>query len=479
MATGGARHHPGAFRFRPRFAAGVALALLLACGCSDPEEKLPPRRASAEAGRKATVETPPPRSLPAEVPPRPAFAQAGASDGEKLQARLRDECFDVAETLLSEAPGDPAGWTLLGTVHRFYGDDDGALALWNRALSFDAGWPDALRQLGDAAFERGDVATAESRYREALDADPESLVILDSLVETLLAKADTRAAEDLLQDYLDDHPRATEGWCLLGRTRLVAGDAVAARDAFERAIEVEPTSRDATQGMAEAIQNIGRAEPLPVSLELVHRLRDRRDAAHPVRPLEALDGVGPAPWAATVNYWAAVAHARLGDGTRAAIAWRRAIELDPDDHHSREALATLYEQTGRTREAMGVRQAWCDRSPESPAAWFGIGRLALTLGLPEEAATALERVVALAPERPEGHALLARAQATLDPAAALEAARRAVDLDPTVPHLILLGDTLLRGGEDDAAAAAYERALTLDENDERARAGLDRARPSP
>lgn len=478
VSTRGGRHHAGAIAFGPRFGAGFALGLLITCGCSDPEEKLPPRRASAEAGSRDTVDTPPARSLPAEVPPRPTFPPSGASDGEKLQARLRDECFDVAESLLKESPGDPAGWTLLGTVHRFYGDDHGAATLWNHALTIDAGWPDALRQLGDAAFERGDHATAETRYREALDADPGSLVILDSLVETLLSKSDTSAAEDLLEGYLADHPRVPEGWCLLGKTRLVVGDAVAARAAFEQAIEVEPTSRDAVHGLAEAIQNIGRAEPLPVSLELVHRLRDRRDAAHPVRPLEALDGVGPAPWTATVNYWAALAHARLGDVTRAAIGWRRAIELDPDDHQSRESLATLYEQTGRTREAMSVRQAWCDRSPESPAAWFGIGRLALTLGLQEEAASALEHVVALAPERAEGHALLARAQATLDPAAALEAARRAVDLDPTAPHLTLLGDTLLRGGEDDEAAAAYERALALDAEDDRARAGLDRARRS-
>lgn len=478
MATSGGRHHAGAIGFGPRFGARFALSLVLACGCSDPEEKLPPRRAAVEAGAEATADTPPPSSLPAGTPARPAFPPSGAGDGEKLQARLRDECFDVAETLLRESPGDPAGWTLLGTVHRFYGDDEGAATLWSHALTIDAGWADALRQLGDAALERGDHATAETRYRAALDADPESLVILDSLVETLLSRADTSAAEALLEDYLVDHPRVTEGWCLLGRTHLVAGDAVAARAAFERALDVEPTSRDAVHGVAEAIQNIGRTEPLPVSLELVHRLRDRRDSAHPVRPLEALDGVGPAPWAATVNYWAAVAHARLGDLTRAAIGWRRAIELDPDDHHSREALATLYEQTGRTREAMSVRQAWCDRSPESPAAWFGIGRLALALGLPEEAATALGHVVALAPERSEGHALLARAQATLDPAAALEAARRAVDLDPTAPHLTLLGDTLLRGGADDEAAAAYERALALDADDDRARAGLDRAKRS-
>jgi len=479
-------------QMRPRGARGsgrraliLGLLMLAASGCSAPDEKLPPRKAGEKAGKGADARAssadaaPDPQPLPADVPPRPAFAPAGLTDAAKLQARLRDECFEVAETLLADFPADPAGWTLLGAVHRYFGDDAGAEKLLNRALTLDANWPDAHRQLGNAAVERGDLDGAETHYRLALEADPEALVVIDSLVETLLAKGNTAAANELLLVYLDRHPRVVEGWCLLGKTRMVEGDFGAAREAFEKALEVEPTSRDASHGMAEALGNLGRETPEPVTLELEHRLRDRRDAAHPVRPLEALDGVGPAPWAATVNYWAAVAHARLGDTTRAAIGWRRALELDPDDHDSREALATLYAESGRTREAMKLRQEWCDRDPANPAAWFGIGKLAYSLGLPEEAAAALKNVVALAPQRAEGHALLARAEATLDPAAALEAARRAADLDPTASHLTLLGDALFRGGERDEAAAAYERALAIDPDDDRAKQALERLELQP
>lgn len=475
-------------RWGARGTVGLILILILpllgASGCSAPDEKLPPRKSRPKAADGAgagasqagspVAAAPDPQPLPAEVPARPVFAPAGLTDAAKLQARLRDECFEVAETLLTDFPADPAGWTLLGAVHRSFGDDAGADKLLYTALGLASDWPDAHLQLGNAAIQRGDLDGAEAHYRLALDADPEALVVIDSLVETLLTKGDTAAASELLLGYLADHPRVVEAWCLLGKTRMIEGDFSAAREAFEKALEVEPTSRDASHGMAKALSNLGRKTPLPVSLELEHRLRDRRDAAHPARPLEALQGRGPAPWAAAVNYWAAVAHARLGDATRAAIGWGRALELDPDDHDSREALATLYAESGRTREAMRLRQEWCDRDPANPAAWFGIGKLALSLELPEEATKALENVVALAPERAEGYALLARAEATLDLAAALEAARRAADLDPTAPHFTLLGDTLSRGEARNEAAAAYERALAIDPDDDRAKQGLER-----
>ena len=461
----------------------VVLVVFVVGGCSDSDEKLPPRKALKRADKGAgasgaqAAAAPDPQPLPADVPPRPVFAPAGITDVAQRQTRLRDECFEVAETLLADFPTDPAGWTLLGAVYRHFGDEAGAEKLLSKALAIAPDFPDAHRHLGDAALERGDLDGAEAHYRLAFEADPEALVVIDSLVETLLAKGDTAAATEILLGFLDRHPGVVEGWCLLGKTRLVEGDFGAARETFEKALEVEPTSRDASHGMAEALGNLGRETPLPVTLDLDRRLRDRREQGRPGRlleALEALDGIGPVPWTATVNYWAAVAHARLGDATRAAIGWRRAIELDPDDHDSREALATLYAETGRTREAMKLRQEWCDRDPANPAAWFGIGKLALSLELPEEAAKALEKVVALAPQRAEGHALLARAEATLDPAAALEAARRAADLDPTAPHLTILGDTLLRGGLRDEARAAYEKALALDPADDRAREALER-----
>ena len=141
----------------------LAVLLIVVSGCSAPEEKLPPRKAreragsgtgagASQAGSQADV-VPDPQPLPPEVPARPVFEPVGLTDAAKLKARLRDECFEVAETLLADFPADPAGWTLLGAVHRYFGDDAGADKLWNQALVLAPEFPDAHRQLGDAAVE--------------------------------------------------------------------------------------------------------------------------------------------------------------------------------------------------------------------------------------------------------------------------------------------------------------------------------------
>jgi len=462
------------------FAGRAAIALVSIAwlsGCREPEvTTLPPTVSSLASRDDAGAPPPPSTALPEQVPPRPTFRQVDSTEAATLAATLRDECFDVAETLLASAPADPAGWTLLGAVHQRYGDGAGALALWNRAVELAPDSAETHRHLGDAAVGGHDLVEAIRQYRLALERDPESNALVGKLADTLLRSGDTVAAADLLLVFLAGRPRAPEAWCLLGKTRLIEGKIEAARRAFQRALDVDPTSRDARRGMGLALERLGQSEPKSVSFELTEQLQDRREQSRPSRRIEEAEAAGPRPWTATVNYWAAVSHARLGNATRAAMGWRRALELDNDDNDSREALADLYAGTGRTREAMKLRQEWCKREPANPAAWFGMGKLALGLGLQEEAAAALRTVVALAPERAEGHALLSRAVARLDPEASLGAARKAAELDPSAAHWAILGEALDRDGKTEEAIPALERALALDPDDARARAAYERIR---
>lgn len=465
----GAVEGRGASAARGRLAA--AWLVVAAAGCGEAELKLPPPKTPRAAVTPAAA--PDPMPLPADAPARPEFPPSGTTDAEQREASIRDESFDTAEALLASAPGDPAGWVLLGVVHERFGDPGGAAAAWEKALAIDPRQATARRHLGDAAARVGDLERATLHYREAIGIDPDALAVVDRLAETLVARGDLIGAAELVSSFVVGRPRIAEGWCLLGKIRLLSGKAEGARTAFRRALEVDPSSRDALEGVRQSIRAEG-GEPADVTL--TRRLEDRRESSRENRRMEEAPDTPLGAWAATVQYWAAGAFLRQGDTARAAICWRRAVELDPLDGDSREALALLMENGGRTRDAMRVRQAWCDAEPHNPSAWFGKAKLALALGLPADAEQSLRRVVALAPERAEGHALLSQALASSDPAASLAAARRAADLDPTAGHLLLLAETLARLGENVSAEAAAERALAIDGSDPRARALLERLR---
>lgn len=452
---------------------GLAAACLTvaATGCGEPELALPPPKTPRAI--VAPAAEPDPMPLPEDAPARPSYPESPKSDDFQREAAIRDECFTTAETLLALAPADPAGWVLLGVVHERFGDAAGATVAWEKALALDARQATAHRHLGDAAARVGDLEGATRHYRAAIDIDPDALAVIDRLAETLVARGDLIGAAELVSSFVVGRPEIAEGWCLLGKIRLLMGKAEAARTAFRRALEVDPSSRDALEGVRQSIR-VEAGERAEVVL--TRRLEDRRESSRENRRMEEAPDAPLDGWAATVHYWAAGAFARLGDTARAAICWRRAVELDPLDGDSREALALLMENGGRTRDAMRVRQAWCDAEPDNPSAWFGKAKLALSLGLPADAAESLRKVVVLAPERAEGHALLAQALAGSDPAASLEAARRAADLDPSAGHLLLLAETLARLGENVSAEAAAERALSIDPGDPRARTLLDRLR---
>ena len=452
----------------------LAAVVVPLSGCREAEvTTLPPTvSARGKGSRSAPDEPAPPPALPSGVPARPTFPVDATSAGQEAAA-LRNECFELAEDLLASAPTDAAGWTLLGAVHRYYGDDQGASRLWNRALEIDPRSAEVHRHLGDAASVRNDLGEAERQYRVALEADPDSNSVIGKLADTLLRAGDIKGAIDLLLVFVAGRPRIPEAWCLLGKARFMEGKIEAARKAFQQALEIDPSSRDARRGMGLAIAHLGEAASGPVAFEITQALVDRRDSTRPGRRLVIEDVATPRPCTASVNYWAAYNHARLGNPTRAVMGWQRAIELDPDDNDSRESLANLFADTGRTREAMRIRQDWCEREPANPAAWFGMGKLAFSLGLTDDAIESLRKVVLLAPDRGEGHALLARALAGSDPAGAMEAAKTAADLDPTAAHWSLVGDLLRRDGQSEAALTAYERAMALDPDDPRARKGAE------
>lgn len=430
------------------------VAAVCLAGCGRPASAPPAGRDVAGDGTQRTAEARP-------TVPRPAFPATGDGEEERAAAAMRDAAFDEAEELVRLEPGSATAWTILAALHRRYGDGEGAAALCERALEIDPRCADAHRHLGEAAFDAGALEEAERRYRQALASDPAGLEVAGQLADTLIRRADFTAAAELLEAFLSAHPRTADAWCMLGKARGRQGDAAASRAAYEKALEIDPASREAHQGMGRLLQSLGDDEAARPHLREVVRLDDETAKRHRERVAAGGDVEGSRVWMAKVHHDVGVLHSRRGDAARAERAWLASLDLDPSSAEARALLVALYAKTGRIEEALGLARARCERTPDDPAAWLDLSQGLVACGRTRAAEEALGKLLALEPDHAAGLALLARTVADRDPAAALDAARRAVEIEETAPHLYVLADMLLRTGMRDGAIDALEKAVRL------------------
>lgn len=166
-------------------------------------------------------------------------------------------------------------------------------------------------------------------------------------------------------------------------------------------------------------------------------------------------------------------HVRTGHTgrlTEATHACGRALALAPDGLEGQRAQAQLERKRGETLTAITGFRAVLEASPSNTDAWIGLAESHLTRFGRGEDGTALEQAlhaagqaVALEPEFWKASFSLARVLyygGRLDEA--IEAAKRATELDPNVLALSNLGSFQFCRGDFDAAARAYERARESD-----------------
>lgn len=144
----------------------------------------------------------------------------------------------------------------------------------------------------------------------------------------------------------------------------------------------------------------------------------------------------------------------------------RALQLEPDSTPAREGLVHAYAGAGRPSDAYRLARSYSDAHPDSAEAHRVLGGFYVLVRSEEEALSALERAVALAPDSGPAWRDLAAARERFRNAArldkALEASEKAVALLPGDADALLVHARLLERQARPEARGFFERSVAAD-----------------
>jgi tetratricopeptide (TPR) repeat protein len=393
--------------------------------------------------------------------------------------RLQQKRFAESETLLrratSLAPGLLPAYINLARVFHAQTETDKEVAVLMEALRLGPSDAEVNSSLAAAYLKQNDYPRAlEALQRIPIQHRPDSALPLLAAcylglgrvaeARSLAASVASRAVKnpalrveyaevlldfDLTNDALAILEAAQklqaptpELFFALGRARERKGDITLAQKDFRRAVDLDPTSIDALQGLARVLAAQGQWEK---SLELLSRAR----VAAPDSP-DVLR-----------KFAATSLHA--GQAANAVVAAQQLVKLRPDEPEALYLLGVAQLQAGDTKEASGMIEKYTKLRPQDPLAFLALGMAAAGLRDFPAARENLEQSIKLDPNQVEAYYQLALISRDLgDNQSAISQLEKAIAVDSKHAQAhALLGALYLQQRQYDKAQEHLTRAAEL------------------
>ena len=356
-------------RFVARTLAAPLLPLLLTAACGG--SGLPGTDAQDRDRGAAAAERLEPVVLP-------DLARVSDSVREQVQARWRP-----VERLQGDgtAPAASAAerYGALGMVLMAAEFPNAAIPAFRNAQALapgDVRWPYYLAHLHR---EAGALDEAADRFETAGRLQPDDMAILVWLGDVRLAQGDAEAAEPLFARALSLYPDSLSARFGLARTALMRGEFEAAARGLEEILALEPSATAAHYPLGQAYLSLGESERAQEHL----RQREAADI-RPADPLmAALDRLLESAQAYETRGIEAL---NREDWDGAVAAFRRGLEIDPDDAELRHRLGTALYLRGDIRTARTELEQAAAEAPELPQAHYSLGVLLQDEGRHRQAA---------------------------------------------------------------------------------------------
>lgn len=331
---------------------------------------------------------------------------------------------------------------------------ESARSLFERAIEEDRNYAQAFAGLCETALAQYElfkspelIDVAEAECLQALRLSGDMREVRHALGVLYRYTGDFEESARIFRELLDDHPTA-DVWIGLGETNVAQGNIDAAEVSFKTAIEREPGNWRNRMAYAEFLYWRGRYEE---SLEVLRRVielsPDNARAWLLIGATQDYLGNEEASLSATLKSIElsptrgayrdlGLTYYLMADHEKAAAAFRKAVELGPNDHWSWGNLAQVYGILGQDDESQSAYSKAIELATASLARnerdWLSNARLAMYIVMSGEEDEGLKRIrvsVEEGAEIDEVHFLDAVIRSRLgQKQQALDALERAVEL---------------------------------------------------
>jgi tetratricopeptide (TPR) repeat protein len=339
------------------------------------------------------------------------------------------------------APGGLTARVGLARLLAQKGDQAQAEALVAEVLKEDPTNSDALMIRARYALARGDHQGAIGDLRTVLRNTPDSVPALKLQAEAQFQAGQTELGMDTLQRVVDLSPRENDVRLRLATLLTQRGNRQAALKLLEQA-PADAASAQLTSARAAILIDL---KQWTEAEQLIQQLR--QDPANQ-RLADALDG--------------GLYQAR-GEPEKAVVAYKRALEKDPNAAELITAVVRAYLAQQKPEEALAFLRDHTAKHPDNAVAHNLRGELLMNQNQNEAAEAALRAAVRAQPRWPVPYLNLARLSVkTGRPQMGVEITRQGIEADPNNSGLLVAHAAALEtAGDYQGAIAIYERILEI------------------
>ena len=241
-----------------------------------------------------------------------------------------EEAYQHCQKALALQPDFAEVYDRIGNIHESRNNLQKALESYEKALELGMKDPRVFVNAGNVSQMLGDLQAAENHFRRAIEQDSSYAPAHKFLGSVLLKNERYHEAETAFQYVLKQYPNDPEAHSNLGVLWMGRGDLDKAQSCFEQALHLDANYVGAYTNLGHLFEE---RNNIPQSQKHYKKALDLEPSNQQVKAL--LD---------TDNH----------EYESAEVAWRRSVELKPNEQDGYLGLASLFSKQGRYEDAQAM-----------------------------------------------------------------------------------------------------------------------------